>query len=403
MIYFILFSKRIRKKERQMSDLIFGDFPLSKPQEEKLNTLVKSCPDILGIRYFSNINTTSDEDVPSGIAMYFPFDAQVDSTLISDNMFQVFAVSSVLAPPYGIALSDDHFSGKLSSINEAVQQYPKLPASSEVRNPVDNKDCKPWNSELGGPGSFVGVYFQLRDDHRTKDYYYVAQGTVPLVVRDLKQRINEKAPTFRDLLYGPEWKGVVDHAGYMAQRNVQKNLSLVAEAYQTSIARVDDIGAALVDEKGKPVPHMAKPERAVPNWQQNTYSIRTALFKGKQCVAIYNGIVPKEECTRDRLFVVANAYDGIYSFPLSKCLVQVPAVPADTGKSDTTSATRKNTKNLSIIACEGTNNLSHDDFSNPLTKPVKESIKAVGWNPENHVGLLVPLAIKMYNPELKRK
>ena len=386
-----------------MSDLIFGDFPLSKPQEEKLNTLVKSCPDILGIRYFSNLNTASDEDVPSGIAMYFPFDSQVDSTLISDNMFQVFAVSSVLAPPYGIALSDDHFSGKLSSINEAVQQYPKLPASSEVRNPVDNKDCKPWNSELGGPGSFVGVYFQLRDDHRTKDYYYVAQGTVPLVVRDLKQRINEKAPTFRDLLYGPEWKGVVDHAGYMAQRNVQKNLSLVAEAYQTSIARVDDIGAALVDEKGKPVPHMAKPERAVPNWQQNTYSIRTALFKGKQCVAIYNGIVPKEECTRDRLFVVANAYDGIYSFPLSKCLVQVPAVPADTGKADTTNATRKNTKNPSIIACEGTNNLSHDDFSNPLTKPVKESIKAVGWNPENHVGLLVPLAIKMYNPELKRK
>lgn len=383
------------------SPVIFGDFSLTKGQEEKLNALVKSCPSMVGLRYFSNLNTTSDEDVPSGIAMYFPVDAQVDSTLISDNMFQVFAVSKVLAPPYGMSLNDEYFSKKLSSINEAVQQYPKLPASSEVRNPVDNKDCKPWNSELGGPGSFVGVYYQLRDDHRTKDYYYVVQGTLPLVVRDLKQRINEKAPTFRELLYGSEWKGAIDHAAYMARRNVQKNLCLAAEACQTSIGRETDIGAALADEKGNPVPHMAKPERAVPNWEQNTYSIRTVLFKGKPCVAIYNGIVAKEECTRDRMFVVANPYDGIYSFPLSKCLVQVPAVPADTGKAEGLS----HPKPLSgeIVVFEGKGKLDQNDFSNPLTKPVKESIKAAGWNPENHVGLLVPLAIKLYNPELRRK
>lgn len=393
-----------------MSSVVFGDFTLSKGQEEKLNALVKSCPDMLGLRYFSNLNTTSDEDVPSGIAMYFPFDAQVDSTLISEKMFQVFAAASVLAPPFEINLSDDHFTRKLSSINEAVQQYPKLPASSSVRNPIDNKDCKPWNSELGGPGSFVGAYFQLRDDHRTKDYFLVAKGTVPLVVKELKQRINEKAPTFRDMLYGPEWKGVLDHAAYMAQRNVQRNLVLAAEACQTSIARVQDVGAALVDEKGVPVPHMAKPERAVPQWQQNTYSIRTALFKGKQCVAIYNGIVPQEECKRDRFFVEANPYDGIYSFPLSKCLIQVPAVPSDTGKTHESNSTlnissnSSNSKNSkSIIVHEGKEKINHSEFSNPLTKPVKESIKSVGWNPENHVGLLVPLAIKVYNPELKRK
>lgn len=386
-----------------LSPLVFGDFTLSKSQEEKLNALIKSCPAMLGLRYFSNLNTTSSEEIPSGIAMYFPFDAQVDSTLISDNMFQVFAVSSVLAPPYEIALTDDYFTKKLSSINEAIQQYPKLPASSGVRDPINNKDCKPWNSELGGPGSFVGAYFQLREDHRTKDYFFVAQGTVPLVVQELKQRINEKAPTFRELLYGNDWKGVVDHASYMAHRNVQKNLALVSEACQTSVARIKDVGAALVDEKGNAAPHMAKPERAVPNWQQNTYSIRTALFNGKQAVAIYNGIVAKEECKKDRFFVAANPYDGIYSFPLSKCLSQVSAVPADTGKTEGVVPTTKNAKIASIIACEGAKEVNHSDFSNPLTKPIKESIKAIGWNPENHVGILVPLALKVFNPELKRE
>ena len=71
---------------------IFGDFPLNKDQETKLNALLKSCPDMLGIQYFSNLDTSSGEEVPSGIAMYFSPDALVDATLISDNMFQVFAV-----------------------------------------------------------------------------------------------------------------------------------------------------------------------------------------------------------------------------------------------------------------------------------------------------------------------
>jgi hypothetical protein len=39
---------------------------------------------------------------------------------------------------------------------------------------------------------------------------------------------------------------------------------------------------------------------------------------------------------------------------------------------------------------------------NPLNKNIKDAVKAAGWNPEDHVGLLVPLALKVYNPELKR-
>lgn len=389
-----------------MASLIFGDFNLSNDQKSKLEALTRDAPQMLGIQYFSNLDTSSNEEIPSGIAMYFPADAQVDSTLISDNMFQVFAVSKVLGAPYGKTLNDDYFSGKIAVVNSAVEQHPRMPATGLVRHPVTNKDRKAWNSELGGPGSFAGIYFQLHDDHRTKDYYYVTRGTVPLVVRDLKQRINEEGPTFRELIYGKEWKGLVDHAEYMAQRNAQKNLAQLAETCQTSINREDDIGAALVNEKDEPVLHMAKPERAVPTWQQKTYSIRTTMFKGKPAVAIYNGVVPKEDCSGDRFFVVSNPYDGLYSFPISKNLIKsVAAVPADTGRATSVAAPLGKKAIPSIVVCEGNSSKVVKEEAmqgNPLTKSIKESIKAVGWDSENHVGLLVPLVLKLYNPELKR-
>lgn len=389
---------------------IFGDFPLNKDQETKLNALLKSCPDMLGIQYFSNLDTSSGEEVPSGIAMYFSPDALVDSTLISDNMFQVFAVSRVMGAPHGKTLNDEYFAGKLDEINAAVKQFPRLPATGLTRAPGDNKDRKAWNPELGGPGSFAGVYFQLRDDHRTKDYYYVSQGTVPLVVEDLKSQINERAPTFQELLHGKDWRGLIDHTEYMAQRNVQKNLVALSEVCQTSISRVDDGGAALVNEKDEPVPHMAMPERANPTWQQKTYSIRETMYRAKPAVAIYNGVVPKQDCAGDRYFVVANPYDGIYSFPLEKDLIRsVAAVPANTGSGIDKKPSARG-KSLKILTYEGKGSSSSSSTieeevmrGNPLTMSIKESIKAVGWNPENHVGLFVPLALKVYDPELKRK
>lgn len=398
---------------------------LTPDQQAKLLAIAESAPDMLGLHYFSNLDTSSNEEVPSGIAMYFPPDAHVDATLISDNMFQVLAVSRVLAPPYGKTLSDAYFTDKLGAINEAIEQHPALPANGATRHPDTNQDRRMWKSELGGVGSFVGVYSQLRDDHRTKDYYYVAQGTVPLVVRDLKQQINEKAPTFQELLFGKEWKGVLEHAAYLAQRNVQKNLATISEVCQTSIKRINDVGAALVNERGETVQHLAPPERAVPTWQQTTYSIRDTMYQGKPAVAIYHGVVPKQELsslTREdsRYFVVANPVDGLYSFPISSRAMAggVAGLPADTGRTRAEGAGSTKTKPRSIAAFGGDgtrvvtwdgrdakSDTVHDDVlhANPLTKTIKQSVKAAGWNAEEHVGLLVPLALKLYNPNIRRK
>lgn len=392
---------------------------LTADQQSKLLAIVESAPSMLGLHYFSNLDASSNEEVPTGIAMYFPPDALVDATLISDSMFQVLAVSRVLSPPYGKTLDDAHFMGKLDEINAALEQHPKLAANGSTRHPDTNQDRRVWKSELGGIGSFAGVYFQLRDDHRTKDYYYVAQGTVPLVVRDLKQQINEKAPTFQQLLFGKEWKGAVEHAGYLAQRNAQKNLATLSEVCETGIKRVKDAGAALVNENGDPVHHMAPPERAVPTWQQTTYSIRDTMYQGKPAVAIYNGVVPKQELsalTREdsRYFVVANPVDGLYSFPISSRSVagNVAGLPADTGRDSPRPSGAGGTtpSHLNVVTWERPTGLSqknslHEDIlrANPLTKTIKTSIKAAGWNAEDHVGLLVPLALKLYNPDIRRK
>jgi hypothetical protein len=188
---------------------------------------------------------------------------------------------------------------------------------------------------------------------------------------------------------------------------------------QTSIKRVNDVGAALE------VPHMAPPERAVPTWQQSTYSIRDTMYQGKPAVAIYHGVVPKHDLsslTREdsRYFVVANPIDGLYSFPISSRALAagVAGLPADTGRNGgaartasaplkVTAATSSALSHLNVVTWEERNakrETVHEDVlrANPLNKTIKESIKAAGWNAEEHVGLLVPLAIKLYNPDIRR-
>lgn len=363
-------------------DKIIG-VAISAEQRKKLEALVKSAPDLLAVECFRNIDTSHTDDVPTGIVMYFPPSAVVDPTLISDNMFQHMSVSSVMRG----GANDEHFQARLESLQESVQQHPKDAYVDEVRHPSHNRDTRKWSSELGGVGSFVGAFYQLEEDHRTKTYYLAARGTVPHLVQNLKNSIGQSQPTYRDLVSGDEWQSKVHYARYAVHRNVQRNLAQAAEAFQVSIRRMDDTNAFVAD------PQHAPPERAVPQWQQDTFSIQSCIFKGQPAVALYNGVVPSQNCP-ERFFVVGNPYDGVHVVPITEPVHA--ALPADTGRNGVGS--KFDETRLKGVIWESKRDNNHPDLhANAFNKLVPSTYKQSGWNPENHIGLMVPIAIKIFN------
>lgn len=393
----------------------FSPDALTADQRARLVALVESSPDMLGLSCFTNLDMTSQEDVPSGIAMYFSPSAPVDATLLSDSLFQVMAVSRIIAPPHGVErLTDAHFTDRdpIRGVAGAVEQHPAQPVHAGITDLARQQEQGVWAPEMGGPNSFAGVYCGTRaNDPRQKDYYAVARGTVPLLVQDLKRAIVERAPTYRDLLHGDAWKGTLQNAAYVARRNIERCLANVAESYGVGVVRMDDVGAALAE------PHHAPPELAVPEWEQATHSIRATLYDGQPAVVLYNGVVPREDCQllqSGSFFVVANPYDGISVFPLSEP-TGIEAVPSDTGRNPARGDASAHIEAIKARARDGGVTWEqqrdalrlHSDLAPDAFKPVsaefRATMKDAGWNPEHHVSRLIPVALKLYNDEMERK
>lgn len=376
---------------------------LSVDQEVKINTFIDAHPEnaLLELRLFPNLDTTSDENIPTGMQAIYSPAAEVDPTVIGDNLFQMVAVSSIV-PGKGQTLSDEFFASKQEMIKSAVDQVPEQRVSDEIRNKKNNKEINVWAPELGGPNSFVGVYSQIQDgDHRQKDYFIVGRGTVPLLVQNLKESIAREKPTYRQLLYDDKWVRQMNYVENTAKRNLCRGMNNVSEACGVLIERTDDISSKLMSEND------AHPEMAVPEWKQKTHSIQPTVFKGQPAVVISHGVVPVEDCFKlkdQQLFVVGNPYDGIAVFPLSNI---TSAVPADTGRKVAPSSLVGKeipAERLKVMTWDapGTTNVNlHPNAFNPIGADFKNAMKDLGWNAAQHeMKRMIPICGKIWNPAL---
>lgn len=383
-------------------------------QMEKIKAIIESqAPgDLLAVRLYPNLDVTNEEEMPSGVQLIMNPGAKVDPTLISSSLFQVFAVSKVHSDE---ALTDDYFASK--SLKDAVDQFPAQPLKADIRSLKTNVEKQAWAPELGGPGSFVGVYSKAKDgDFRNKDYFIAARGTAPLLVKDLRQRIASQQPkgvTFRDLLNKDEWRSLLAAGEQGARRNVFRNIANAAEACEVTVQRIDDNAAFLAD------PNHAPPEMAVPDWEQNTFSIRSGVYNNKPAVLLSYGVVPAQDCLlmKDQLFfVVANAYDGVAAFKVANHnkIQAAHGLPSDTGRKMAYEEVPRNEQaykgRMNGVAWDvpaGQINSSihadlHVDSHHAIGPLFKQSMMHMGWNATEHVEKLLPLPLKIYNPELKR-
>lgn len=400
-------------------------FDSSRLNAEELNKLalfLKGQPDILQVQLFPNFDATSDERMPSGMNVIVSSSAKVDTALISDELFQKFAVSKVY-PLNDQKLTDETFTVRAEEINDAVCQFPVRPISGLVHNRHDNTELSAWAPELGGNGSFVGVYSQLGEDHRTKDYFVAARGTAPLYVRDLKNKVSAAGGnvTYGDLIYSKDWANFMGAAEGAAERNVQRNICNVAEACGVQVMRADDIlnGAPHQDM------NLAYPERAVPEWEQPTTAIRSIQFERKPAVLLTYGVVPIDACyalEHNKFFVVANPYDGIAAFTLTnrEQMSQHLGLPADTGRAKTpesisTDVNEYKTRTHGML-WEYANSETqlvgaahhvdlHKDAFRKLDKSFKKSMRGFGWNPDEEFQMerMVCVVAKIFNPYIRRK
>ena len=380
-------------------------------QLEKINAIIASQQpgDLLAVRLFPNLDVTNEEEMPSGMQLVFNTSAKVDPTLISSSLFQVFAVSKVHSEQ---ALKDDYFADK--SLQKAVEQFPSQPVKAELRSLKTNVEKAAWAPELGGSGSFVGVYSKAKDgDFRNKDYFIAARGTVPLLVKDLRQRIASQQPTFRDLTTKDEWRNMMQYSQQAARRNVFRTIANAAEACAVNVQRIDDNAAFLAD------PNHAPPEMAVPDWEQSTYSIRQGVYKNKPAVLVNYGVVPSEDCLllKDKLFfVVANPYDGVAAFKVTdhNKIQAANGLPSDTGRKLAFEAIPRNEQaykgrmdgvawdSSKMAVASSIHPDLHVDAHHTISPAFKQGMQYMGWNATEHVEKLVPLPLKIYNPELKR-
>ncbi len=274
--------------------------------------------------------------------------------MISDNMFQGVAVAKVLNGPRGAPTKDSHF--KLEK-----ESFPSNDTAAPVRNPSNNQDANIWKTQLMGT---VGAYYQLGEDHATKDYYLAVKSSVPQIVQDLKSEIAEKKPTYRQLMTTLEWRDRLLYAENAARRNSGRLLVKAAESCKVNIERMGDYSAKTQS------PNHAAPEMAVPTWQHETYGIHRVsssyLGGGRSgsgeeggrsgdAVAIYNGIVPPNKERHSRTFVANSVAGSFHVFP---AMIAAPA-PATSKKLAET----------------------------------KQVMRSAGWKSEDQPGLLVPIVI----------
>ena len=328
----------------------------------KLRIIVESAPDMLALNVHPTVELHGDHN--NGTVMYFPPDAPVDATLIPDRLWETLALARVNQGYRGDKPIDAHFANKEGALRNSIVQEPASRITESVRDSKTNADMRPWRHELGGPGSFVGAFYAPNpEDHRKRDYFLVSRGTVPQLVQDLKNAIAREAPTYRELLMSDAWRKRMDYGAYVAERNAQRNLVSAAAACQVSISRMNDVGSALAS------PDHALPERAIPDHQQTTYSIQSTMYAGKPAVAIYSGVIKSasNNSAASTAYVAAAPSHGLYAFPIEGSLLSSALLPAALPASQT-SAT--------------------------LVKP---ALKAAGWNPEQPIGLLVPLALVEYH------
>jgi hypothetical protein len=358
----------------------------------------------LSISGFANLDCTDKEQHPSGVVSVFPKDALVDAESLPHIKFLV--VCPVVQRRNGQEYTDADFSNS-KPLNDAIVQFSAAPPALHNRSPSTNADMNEWHSEIGEDG-FAGIFKKMRDNGRSADYYIVAHAGASVADAELKDYVSKlKAPiTYGTLLDSPQYAYVKN----VAQRNAQRLAYQVARGYKVPVAHTQDTPSYTPDL------HDAPPMRAESSINgghlQATSSLRMlprSVDSIADAVGSFHGVCPLADVSRV-CYVIASPYDGIAIFKMNNSGIG-DGLPATTGRTGATIPAnfQLEEKRQRGFTWEQQAHLkNHPDLHPSAFRRVDESflraMRSLGWKQEGVVDreYLVPVAVKISNPELKR-
>lgn len=360
----------------------------------KLEAIVENGPVKKMIGYH-NIDTSCEEDVPSGLLTIHDPESKVHVDNIPEKTFQYLVVCPIYPAVKGQVFTDADFQISDAKLNEAVPQYSSAPPSMYNRTGgICEKDA--WNAELGEDG-VAGIFKSVG---RHAKYYVGVCAGVGLASQEFKESLKD-GMTFEQLLDDPKFK----YTRFLAQRNAQRLAYNVARACKVRIAHTRD-----ATSKKESQPQIAVPDRGFQQAQSTITALKRG-YDGTEAVGVFHDVRPVQEAN-DMCFVYAGPYDGIAMFNMNGNAVG-HALPASTGRSTIDPATPYDMdRNKGVtweeapesLIAEGAHPDLHPDAFRPIDDTFLENMKKMGWKQQGtrNREYLVPVRIKISNPELKR-
>lgn len=363
-------------------------FTPTQEQIDAVTAFTKNQKGLIKTILYPNLDVTQKEEIPSGLALVFDANSAVDPTIISDRLFETLAVTPIMDSKEYLK---EHFELRSQQILDAApQKVTHQPIAMDVRNDKEGRttDRRSWFPDLGGRYGFVGVFSRVNADPRNPpDFYIAGRASVPALIQEIKSSTGK---TWKELLSDPR----LHFAERIAERNVRRNIANVADAAEVAIPVVSDVSSKV------PNPSYAKPELAVPEWQQQTHGIR---MTGPDQVTLTYGVTPAQQCMNlknEKFFVTGSPYEGLAVYQMSKndLLAAEMAVPCDTGRTGSMSNQPIASKGIHF---EGDHD-RHPDLDpvayNPIGARMRKHMRRAGHRKGREEERMVPVCVKIYNP-----
>jgi hypothetical protein len=363
--------------------MLIGNRSLSDKDQLQVNTILKNYEkQIHAIHASSTADFTSEEQVASGILMIHPPSAKIHVDSLPINAFTYLAICPILNVK-GRVYTDEDFKN-VQLLQTAVPQYADQPANLKF------KDNKPWKAELGeDENAFAGVFKQTKG--RNTRYYVAAQAGAPLACRQLREKIIKNKMTFEQLLLDPDYS----YAHYLAQRNVQRLAFNVARAMKVPIRHMEDVSAYAENE------FSGRPMRAMPQYLQPISTIQPVNYEGISAIGVFNKLSPIKEKVH---FVYQGPFAGIAMLNVPH--VSGQALPSTTGRVIVGELSKSPLPKDGLVwekgGSENHEQLHPQAFADIEEEHILGELKEMGWKPEQ-ISTLIPIAVKIFTSEIKRK
>ena len=350
---------------------------------------------------FQNFSCGDGVGPSTGQALLFKPGARVQKVAFGPEVLGITMWSEIHDMVGG--LNDQNVAAGIERLNDIVPVYAPVgqALSLACRSPDGKGEMREWSAELGPTGKFG---FTKSTDGRQNRYFLVVHASPDLINRELKKWVHDEPMTYKEMLRNP----VFNYAREAVKRNAQRIMAHARSEFRLKMAKgvLHDSGAVTAE-------HDLPINLLTPDEKMYTSTVRPVYHEGEEMVAVYNNVIPAEDCSRQILvdqgpwigYVMYDTRNAgpVLGFPASTVTKRHPAtVAANLGDQSIIS---ERAPFFTWESKQVGTPVTHDDFPSCLLDNVYEAVdksdhfvdtmKGLGLKKTVPVAKLLPMAMKV--------